>query len=81
MKSLKLKIVNTKFMRKIVESKGKIINDREKCIYCGKCQTVCPVSAIKVDRASKQWSIDHNVCVRCKHCVKDCPTNALSLIK
>lgn len=55
-----------------------IINDREKCVYCGLCAKNCPVSAITVDRANKQWSINQEACVSCGTCVENCPKKCLS---
>ena len=81
MSNLKRKISQIKILRKMVESKGNIVNDSDKCIYCGLCQKTCPVNAITVSRNEKKWSIEHEFCVRCTHCVAKCPTKALTLKK
>lgn len=81
MSNLKRKFAQIKFLRKVFESKGNIINDRTKCIYCGLCEKVCSVNAIAVSKDQKNWSVEHNVCVRCTHCIATCPTKALTLQK
>ncbi len=81
MSNLKRKISQIKILRKMVESKGNIVNDSDKYIYCGLCQNRCPVNAITVSRNEKKWSIEHEFCVRCTHCVEKCPTKALTLKK
>ncbi len=67
--------------------------DKEKCIQCGKCTSVCPYSAIimqkrpcinacKVDALSIDENgtakIDNNKCISCGACVYQCPFGAIS---
>lgn len=49
------------------------IFNAEKCIYCGLCEAICPVQAISVDKASKNFSLDRLKCINCGKCVKSCP--------
>lgn len=81
MSNLKIKISQIKIIRKLLESKGKISNNRNNCVYCGLCEKVCSVNAITVSKSEKNWTINHNICVRCKHCISKCPTKALTLDK
>ena len=67
--------------------------DKEKCIECGKCVSVCPYSAIikqerpcvkacKVDAISidenKKAKINNDKCISCGACVYQCPFGAIS---
>ncbi len=67
--------------------------DKSKCIECGKCTTVCPYSAIimqkrpcmvscKVNAISigddKKAKIDNDKCISCGACVYQCPFGAIS---
>lgn len=47
------------------------------CIFCKKCEKVCPVSAIS---NNGRWMIvDEDKCIGCGTCVKNCPTNVIFL--
>ena len=70
-----------KFMHSILKSKGNIKNYTSSCVYCGKCEKICPANAIKVNPNERTWVIDNEVCVRCKRCVRTCPKQSLSLVK
>jgi MinD superfamily P-loop ATPase len=67
------------FFQRLLQKRGTINNDTRKCIYCGKCQTVCHHKAISVVRENKSWVIDHKKCYRCGHCIIKCPVSALTL--
>ncbi len=47
------------------------------CIFCGKCEEVCPEEAIS---NNGQWMIvDNNKCTGCGVCVENCPMNVIFL--
>ncbi len=72
---------------------GKSVIDQEKCVKCGKCQSVCPydaichkerpckaacgVGAIKSDRLGRA-TIDNEACVSCGMCMVSCPFGAIA---
>lgn len=47
------------------------------CIICGKCEGVCPVNAITIERQEKRINIDRTKCTMCLKCVDVCPTQAI----
>jgi len=51
--------------------------DREKCMGCGGCVSLCPVDALELK--NKKLTIDHEKCVECGNCVKFCPVKALEI--
>lgn len=53
--------------------------DKEKCIGCGACEGVCPVSAIKLEDGKSQ--IDDEICIRCGTCEGICPVEAIKINK
>jgi MinD superfamily P-loop ATPase len=58
--------------------KEKIRCDESKCVFCGKCQKICPKNAIIAD--SRSWIYYSYRCNRCMFCVMLCPARALTLI-
>jgi dihydroorotate dehydrogenase (NAD+) catalytic subunit len=49
--------------------------DKQKCIACGKCKSVCVYEAVEVEETA---IMDGDRCVGCGLCVSVCPTGALS---
>ncbi|KNZ42620.1 4Fe-4S binding protein [Acetobacterium bakii] len=56
----------------------KIITNNTKCIECGQCNDVCPMSIDIKNRAKDGKSVKELRCVGCGHCVDICPTMTLS---
>lgn len=54
--------------------------DKELCIDCGACVSLCPVKAISVE---EDWTIDVNdkECIGCKLCTFSCPTKAIKVVE
>jgi len=54
--------------------------DKELCIDCGACVSLCPVKAISVE---KDWSVDVNdkECIGCNLCTYSCPTKAIKVVE
>jgi len=48
------------------------------CIACGKCESVCPVGAIRYDDKGEPI-IELDKCIGCGKCVKACPASALKM--
>lgn len=51
--------------------------DREKCIKCGTCINVCPMSVYKENEEGGPTP-DNSKCVNCGLCINMCPTGAIS---
>ena len=60
-------------------SRGSIIIDISKCIFCGICQRKCPTGAIVVSKEEKTWTIARLRCITCGYCVEVCPKKCLSM--
>ncbi len=52
--------------------------DREKCIGCGVCLSVCPHGVFTVDNGKAQIT-DLDGCMECGACAKNCPVDALAV--
>lgn len=42
--------------------------DPQKCVACGNCVSICPVSAISIDPATNRARVDSDECVECYTC-------------
>lgn len=63
--------------RKYLISKPMIID--ETCQRCGKCMTICPKKAIKMER--NKMTIDYDECIRCYCCQEACDKDAIRFKK
>lgn len=52
--------------------------NKEKCIGCGTCVSICPVGAISFGADGKAF-IDKQKCIRCGACQASCPVEAIDL--
>ena len=50
--------------------------DREACIGCGMCVTVCPHRVFEL-RDKKAEIVDYSGCMECSACATNCPVQAL----
>ena len=69
---LKSGIVNTAFYAFCVSAKK--FHTTEKCISCGKCEKVCPLSNITLKDGKPVWGKD---CTHCMACICKCPAEAI----
>jgi ferredoxin len=61
-----------------VDVQKRIEVDRDACIDCGACYSLCPVDAISF-RKDRAVVFDVDKCVACGQCVDTCPTRAIHL--
>ncbi len=52
--------------------------NKESCVDCGLCVSLCPVSAFKLDNEF-HLQFDKESCILCEVCVKGCPTRAITI--
>lgn len=54
--------------------------DEDKCIDCGACVSLCPVTAIKIE---DDWGVevDDELCIGCGFCTYSCPMKAIKIIE
>jgi len=57
--------------------KLKAIVDKEKCLACGGCISVCPQDAISW--IGNKAFVTKEKCISCKICFKTCPVGAISM--
>lgn len=54
----------------------KIVTDDSKCVKCGLCVSLCPLSNIKIE----DKVIYRNKCTMCYRCFANCPKQAITII-
>jgi len=54
--------------------------DESLCIHCTKCEKVCHYGALKIDKATKKWSVDPSKCYGCGLCSTVCPKHAITMV-
>lgn len=52
--------------------------DRETCIGCGMCHTVCPHRIFEI-RDKKAEIVDFDACMECGACAQNCPVDAVKV--
>jgi ech hydrogenase subunit F len=65
--------------RSVPGTRGRILIDVERCIFCMLCQKRCPTDAILVSKPQKEWTIERLRCCSCNACVEVCPTKCLTM--
>lgn len=60
----------------IVNKKGRVIVDQEKCIDCGACISLCPTDALSTDNEDK-LVFSEDKCIGCLLCFDSCPRQAI----
>lgn len=70
-----LKFLRFKPLRNIMLEHPKI--DKNKCIKCGQCSSICPPKAMTIKNKDFP-NLTQNKCIRCWCCTEVCPQNAIS---
>lgn len=61
----------------IREAAQEIILDKELCVNCGLCVSLCFSNALVMNKETFEIEFDKNKCVLCGLCLNGCPVNAL----
>ena len=51
--------------------------DSESCVFCGRCEKVCPVQSISIDRENRKAELSNFSCVQCDRCSSVCPRDSV----
>ena len=64
----------------VAPTRGSIVIEIDKCIYCSLCVKKCPPNALTVSKADRTWAIDRMMCISCSACVDVCPKKCLEMV-
>jgi L-aspartate semialdehyde sulfurtransferase ferredoxin len=59
---------------------GEIRIDRERCVDCGICTSICPSGALRCEAPNWQLQFDAKRCLLCEQCIPSCPLEAIALV-
>ena len=65
------------FYGKTMRYTDKLVIEKSKCIGCGMCVALCPMTNITV---SNQKALAGNRCTMCYRCINTCPNKAITLL-
>lgn len=60
----------------VVNKKGRVVVDKELCIDCGACVSLCPTDALKLNENFELEFAD-DLCIGCNLCINSCPRYAI----
>ena len=60
----------------IVNKKGRVIIDDDKCIDCGACISLCPTDALHFN-SEDRLEFSYEKCIGCLLCLDSCPRYAI----
>ncbi len=60
----------------IVNKKGRVIIDDDKCIDCGACISLCPTDALHFN-SEERLEFSYEKCIGCLLCLDSCPRYAI----
>lgn len=63
----------------IQDASKDIILDKELCIHCGLCPSLCMTGALFMDKTSHRLVFEKNKCILCGFCENCCPLSAIKL--
>lgn len=73
---IKSSVVNPIFYTFLVKAKG--FYSTEQCVGCGKCERICPMNNVRLEKSRPLWG---NRCTHCMACICGCPKEAIEYKK
>ena len=64
---------------RVQEAARHIIIDRDNCVDCGECTSVCITQALSLEKDTKKLKFDKDKCILCELCLDCCPVRAIKV--
>ncbi len=63
----------------VQEAEKDIIIDRNQCVDCGVCTSICITQALSLDSKSFKLKFNKDKCILCELCLDCCPVSAIKV--
>lgn len=63
-----------------MKQSARIASIGDECVACGTCVTVCPRSALRIEKGIRSV-VDPERCVGCGKCAVNCPAAVISTVE
>ena len=63
----------------VQEAAKDIIIDKESCVDCGACTSICITRALSLDKKTKKLKFNKDKCILCGLCLDCCPVTAIKV--
>lgn len=63
----------------IQEASKDIIVDKDSCVDCGECTSICITQALSLDSKTGKLNFNKNQCILCELCLDCCPVKAIKV--
>ena len=63
----------------VQEAAKDIMIDRDLCVDCGECTSICITQALSLDKKTKKLKFNKDKCILCELCLDCCPVNAIKV--
>ena len=64
---------------RVQEAAKDIIIDKDNCVDCGECTSVCITQALSLDEKTKKLQFRKDKCILCELCLDCCPVRAIKV--
>ncbi|MCJ7665905.1 MAG: 4Fe-4S binding protein [Actinobacteria bacterium] len=63
----------------VQEAARDIMIDRDKCVDCGVCTSICITQALNLDKKTGKLRFNKDKCILCELCLDCCPVTAIKI--
>ena len=63
----------------VQEAAKDILIDREQCVDCGVCTSICITQALNLDKKTARLKFNKDKCILCELCLDCCPVTAIKV--